>query len=77
MLEFEIHRAGIWERMRSGKNTNKLEATAGQIESCVSSVVCGIGHGDNLQELGPCCGTNHTYLAQESDELEERGGEGQ
>lgn len=59
------------------KNMNKLEATAGQVESCVSSVVCDVGHGDNLQELGPWYGTNHTFLAQESDELEEPGGEGQ
>lgn len=48
--------------MCSEEEHEQAEATASQIESCVSSVACD-GRVDNLQELGPCYGTNHTLLA--------------
>lgn len=49
--------------MCSEEEDEQAEATASQIESCVSSVACDVGHVDTLQELGPCYGTNHTLLA--------------
>lgn len=49
--------------MCSEEEDEQAEATASQIESCVSSVACDVGRVDNLQELGPCYGTNHTLLA--------------
>lgn len=61
---------GKW--MCSGEeNLNKLEVTAGQVESCVSSVVCDVGCVGDLQELDPYHGANYTHFAQEAEELRE------
>lgn len=52
----------------------RLEATARQMERCVSSVASDLGCVDILKELALCHGGNHTHLAQEAETLSEPGG---